>query len=127
MYKNKLLGTYGEKIAVKFLENEGYIILTTNYRCRFGEIDIIAADGDTVAFIEVKTRSSNEYGEPSEAVNYTKQMKIVKTSLHYITNKNLTEYMSRFDIVEISVDVDNKANKIALIKDAFDYSGKLGY
>ena len=127
MYKNKILGSYGEKTAVKFLEDEGYTILATNYRCRFGEIDIIAADGDTVSFIEVKTRSSNIFGEPGEAVNYPKQLKIVKTALHYISNKNLTNYMSRFDIVEIFVDADNKANKIALIKDAFDYSGKLGY
>ncbi len=127
MYKNKFLGMYGEETAVKFLENNGYTILTTNYSCRFGEIDIVAADGDTVAFIEVKTRSSNKFGQPSEAVNYPKQMKIIKTALHYITNKKLTDYMSRFDIVEISVDAYNKASEIVLIRDAFEYSGKLGY
>ncbi len=127
MYKNKSLGIYGEDTAVKYLEANGYTILTTNYRCKMGEIDIIAADGDTIVFIEVKTRSTDKYGQPREFVNYSKQKKIIKTALHYIVNKNLTDYMSRFDIVDILVDNNNSSNVITLIKNAFEYSGKYGY
>ncbi len=127
MNKNKSLGIYGEKTAIKFLESKGYKILTKNYRCKIGEIDIIAADGDTLSFVEVKTRSSDKYGLPGEAVNYNKQIKIVKTALHYITKNRLTKWMSRFDIVEILVNEDNSINSIELLKDAFQYSGNLGY
>jgi putative endonuclease len=127
MYKNKLLGTYGEQTAINYLESQGYIILSTNYRCKLGEIDIIAADGDIIAFIEVKTRRSEKFGQPRESVNYSKQMKIVKTALHYITKKKLTDWMSRFDVVEVFVGSDNTVDSITLIKDAFEYSGNLGY
>lgn len=127
MYKNKLLGTYGEQTAINYLESQGYIILSTNYRCKLGEIDIIAADGDIIAFIEVKTRRSEKFGQPRESVNYSKQMKIVKTALHYITKKKLTDWMSRFDVVEVFVGSDNIVDSITLIKDAFEYSGNLGY
>lgn len=127
MYKNKSLGIYGEKAAIKFLEDEGYKVLAKNYRCKIGEIDIIAADGDTLSFIEVKTRSSNQYGRPCEAVNYNKQIKIVKTALHYINRNNLTQWMSRFDIVEILIETDDRINSINLIKNAFEYNGNLGY
>lgn len=127
MYKNKSLGIYGEKAAIKFLEDEGYKVLARNYRCKIGEIDIIAADGDTLSFIEVKTRSSNQYGRPCEAVNYNKQIKIVKTALHYINRNNLTQWMSRFDIVEILIETDDRINSINLIKNAFEYNGNLGY
>ncbi len=127
MNKNRTLGIYGEDIAVKYLEAKGYAILTTNYRCKMGEIDIIAADGNTIVFIEVKTRSTDKYGQPREFVNHSKQNKIIKTALHYIVNKNLTDYMSRFDIVDILVDKNGRSNNITLIKNAFEYSGKYGY
>jgi putative endonuclease len=128
MYKNKSLGIYGEDTAAKYLEANGYIILTTNYRCKMGEIDIIAADGDTIVFIEVKTRSTDKYGQPREFVNHSKQIKIIKTALHYMVSKKLTDYMSRFDIVDILVDNNNSSNNaITLIKNAFEYSGKYGY
>ncbi|MCK9216573.1 MAG: YraN family protein [Firmicutes bacterium] len=127
MHKNKSLGIYGENLAIEFLENKGYKILAKNYRCKIGEIDIIAADGDTLSFIEVKTRSSNQYGRPCEAVNYNKQIKIVKTALHYINRNNLTQWMSRFDIVEILIETDDRINSINLIQNAFEYNGSLGY
>ncbi len=127
MAGNKVLGDFGEAEAVAHLENEGYIILKKNFRCKLGEIDIIAADGDTLAFIEVKTRSTEKYGKPGEFVNYKKQNKIIKTALQYIVLNNLTDWMSRFDIVEVLVDKDDKVKSISLLKDAFSYSGRLGY
>ncbi len=127
MYNNRSLGAYGEKATIDYLESRGYKILEKNYRCRLGEIDIIAADGDTIAFVEVKTRRSAKFGQPSDSVNYTKQMKIIKTALFYITKRRLTDWMSRFDVVEVLIGIDDDIKSIRLIKNAFEYSGKLGY
>lgn len=123
---NKFLGGIGEKVAEEYLESQGYRIIEKNYKCKLGEIDIIAIDKDIIAFIEVKTRSSDTYGQPGEAVNYHKQKKIVQTALSYISDKKLFNWMSRFDVVEVIIDNDRIVD-INLIKDAFQYSGKYGY
>ncbi|SHJ05325.1 YraN family protein [Lutispora thermophila] len=123
---NRILGEKGEKAAAEYLENKGYRIIERNYKCKLGEIDIIAADNDTIAFIEVKTRSSDNFGQPGEAVNYYKQRKIVQTALSYICDKNLFDWMSRFDVVEVITD-NERIIDINLIKNAFEYSGKYGY
>jgi len=123
---NKLLGEKGEKAAAEYLENNGYHVIERNYKCKLGEIDIIAVDNDTIAFIEVKTRSSDAYGQPGEAVNYHKQKKIIQAALSYISNKKLFDWMSRFDVVEVITDSDRIID-INLIKNAFEYSGKYGY
>ncbi len=127
MAKNKLLGNAGEGIACDHLQKNGYRILERNYRCKLGEIDIIGLDGDTVAFIEVKTRSSDRYGSPSEAVNRGKQGRIVKTALSYMQSKAFFDRMCRFDVIEIIVDGPDALYDIHLIKDAFQYSGRYGY
>jgi len=123
---NKFLGGIGEKAAAEYLESQGYHIIERNYKCKLGEIDIIAADKDTIAFIEVKTRTSDNFGQPGEAVNYHKQKKIAQTALSYISNKKLFNWMSRFDVVEVIIDNDRIID-INLIKDAFQYTGKYGY
>ena len=122
---NKLLGNYGEQLAVDFLEAASYKILERNFSCRLGEIDIIAVKEDTIIFTEVKTRTGETYGTPSQAVNNNKQTKLVKTALFYLNNKNLFDYMSRFDVIEIIMEKD--VYKINHIIDAFQYSGKYGY
>ena len=101
-------------------------MLERNFSCRVGEIDIIAIQDDTVAFIEVKTRSNNKYGLPSEAVSRAKQRKIVKTALYYMQKNRLLDYMCRFDVIEIIVDEEDNY-RINLIRDAFHYSGRYGY
>ncbi|MGE5633481.1 MAG: YraN family protein [Caulobacteraceae bacterium] len=126
MGKNKLLGAYGEDTACKYLENSGYRVLERNFSCRTGEIDIIAAQGDTIVFIEVKTRTSDRFGMPSEAVSTSKQQKLVKTALFYMQSRKLFDYMSRFDVLEVFVDED-LGSRVNLIKDAFQYSGRYGY
>jgi len=123
---NKFLGEIGEKVAAEYLESQGYRIIENNYKCKLGEIDIIAVDKDTIVFIEVKTRSSDTYGQPGEAVNYHKQKKIVQTALSYISSKKLFNWMSRFDVVEVIIDNDRIVD-INLIRDAFQYTGKYGY
>ena len=126
MGRNKVLGAFGESLATEYLTEYGYRVLERNFSCRTGEIDIIAMQEDAVVFIEVKTRSSEKYGLPSEAVSITKQGRMVKTALYYLQKNRLLDYMCRFDVIEIIVDEENN-NHINLIKDAFQYSGKYGY
>lgn len=111
------LGKKGEKLAVKFLKKKGYKVIKQNYKTRIGEIDIIAKDRETLAFIEVKTRESIEYGLPFEAVNRAKKKKIANVALLYL--KKVKEIPPcRFDIVSIYYEHDKP--KFELIKDAFE-------
>ena len=113
------LGQSGEDIAAKFLSKNGYSILTRNYRCRHGEIDIIAKLRDTLVFIEVKTRTSTAYGSPAAAVTLKKQRQISKTALYYLTEHNLFDSPARFDVVSITIGPD-LASQIDIITNAFD-------
>lgn len=125
--KNKLLGKYGEDIVSNYISKNGMSIVKRNYSCKSGEIDIIASQGDTIVFIEVKTRTSEKYGRPSQAVSVSKQRKLIKTALMFMTQKNLFDYSCRFDVVEVNVDKETKSYNITYIKDAFQYTGKYGY
>jgi putative endonuclease len=111
------LGEKGEGVAVKFLRKKGYKIIAQNFKTRIGEIDIIARDGEMLAFIEVKTRESIEYGQPFEAVNRFKKKKIVNVALLYL--KRLKEIPPcRFDVV--SIYYENGRPEVELITDAFE-------
>ncbi|MDD4503383.1 MAG: YraN family protein [Clostridiaceae bacterium] len=126
MGNNKILGVFGESMACEYLSECGYRVLERNFSCRAGEIDIIAVQGGTVVFVEVKTRSSEKYGLPSEAVSKAKQHKIVKTALYYMQKNRLFDYMCRFDVMEVMAGEENN-HQINHIKDAFQYSGRYGY
>ena len=103
MYKKKILGNLGEDIACKFILNKGYEIVERNFYCRQGEIDIIAKDKNEIVFIEVKSRSSIQYGCPSEAVNKQKIRHLYRTAKYYLyKNKYLNNYI-RFDVIEILI------------------------
>jgi len=78
--KNQILGSQGEQAAADFLQQQGYRICARNFRVPVGEIDIIARQGEVLAFVEVKTRHSNRYGTPAQAVNFRKQKKIIQTA-----------------------------------------------
>lgn len=93
-------GAAGEVLAARFLRSKGYTILVSNYRTRFGEIDIIASDGQYIAFVEVKTRSEDSYYAPREAVTEMKQRRIIKTAGIYLRTFP-TDLQPRFDVVEI--------------------------
>lgn len=95
------LGTKGEDIACKYLANQGYIIQKRNFKCKSGEIDIIAKEKNEIVFIEVKTRTSKKYGNPSEAVTETKQKHIKKATEFYIYKHNLENNFIRFDVIEV--------------------------
>lgn len=97
------IGNIGEDIAVKWLiKNKNYIVLDRNYSAGCGEIDIIAKDGETLVFIEVKLRNGIGYGYPAEAVNGNKQKRICKAALRYVQEKyNNDDINMRFDVAEI--------------------------
>jgi putative endonuclease len=114
----KALGIKGETLAVKFLKGEGYRIITRNYKTSFGEIDIIAKDGDTIVFVEVKTRSDEFFGQPFEAVNKRKRQKMKNLALLYL-KKQKEEFPVRFDVLSIFYR-DNGKREIEHIKDAFE-------
>lgn len=109
-------GEKGEKLAVKHLQKNKYKVLETNFHGPEGEIDIIATNGDIIAFVEVKTRNENAIAPPREAVTFSKQNKIKKTAMRYMANSDL---QPRFDIIEVILDKDKKPLKIEHIENAF--------
>ncbi len=94
----KEIGDFGEDAACRYLQKCGMKIAERNFRIRGGEIDIIARDGGTTVFVEVKTRKSSEYGNPSEFVNYRKRQKLIKTALFYLGRDDV---QMRFDVAEV--------------------------
>ena len=116
---NKDIGALGEQISENFLKNLGYKILEVNFRCKCGEIDIIALDNGYICFIEVKTRYGTNFGIPAESVIFSKQKKIYKTAQVYILYKNITNFNFRFDVMEVTLNGDNNDFIVNHIHDAF--------
>ena len=118
-----LLGAAGEAEAARYLEKQGYRIVTQNFRGRFGEIDIIAKDRDVLVFVEVKTRSQGSLGTPEEAVTPRKIARITKAAAEYMAaNERATSDLNvRFDVVGVTS--DGNSIKCSLIKDAFPFEG----
>lgn len=112
------LGRTGEALASKYLRRHGYKIIEQNHKTRSGEIDIIAKNKEVLAFIEVKTRKTLDYGLPQEAVDIRKQRQISRVALEYLARKNIQDVDCRFDIVAITW-LKNQKPQIELIKDAF--------
>jgi putative endonuclease len=111
------VGKAGEEAAVQFLRQHGYRILERNYRCRFGEIDLIARDGRMLAFVEVKTRRSQKYGPAAAAVTLQKQRHLIKASQAYLIQRKKVDELCRFDVVTVAMEA--QLPYIELIKDAF--------
>ncbi len=116
--KTKTLGKRGEDIAAAFLKKKGYKLLFRNYKCSFGEIDIIAKHKKILSFIEVKTRSTKKYGLPQEAVTPAKQTKISRVALEFVQRYKMDNRAARFDVV--SVQYLNDGYEIDLIENAFE-------
>ena len=98
--KNKIVGSCGEDAACEYLKAHGCEIVERNMRTRCGEIDIIARDGGCLVFVEVKTRGSDSFGTPAEAVTYYKRRNIIRAAELYLM-KNPTDSDIRFDVVEV--------------------------
>lgn len=106
-------GQKGEDIAAQYLKKNGYTILQRNYRCHYGEIDIVAKHKTFVVFVEVKSRSSDNFGAPREAVDAFKQKTIVMCATSWLLEHKLTGTAVRFDVVEVT------PQSVNLIEDAF--------
>jgi putative endonuclease len=111
-------GKRGEDLAVVHLQQLGYRILERNYRCPLGEIDIVAKDKDTIVFVEVKSRRTEEFGDPELAVGKTKQRKMTLVSLYYLAQKKDSPVQARFDVVAVKMLRDR--TEVQLIQDAFE-------
>jgi putative endonuclease len=116
--EKKELGKRGEELASRFLRKNRYKILERNYVCKMGEMDIIAQEKDTLVFVEVKTRTSMDFGPPQLAVNPTKQMQLSKVALNFLKEKKREDVKARFDVVAIILRPTGE--EIELIRDAFD-------
>jgi len=114
----KAIGSDGEDLAVRYLTKKGYRIIARNFKTPLGEIDIIAKDGDTLVFLEVKARTSGSFGYPFEAVNDHKRRKIKNVALLFLKRMK-EEPCARFDVLSISFAGDGK-KEITHIKDAFE-------
>jgi putative endonuclease len=109
-------GQAGEDQARRYLEQHGLVLIERNYRCRMGELDLIMRDDEQLVFVEVRSRSNNNYGNPAETVTRYKQNRLIRAAAYYLQRNHLNT-PCRFDIVAIS----NAQNKYQLewIKDAF--------
>lgn len=120
MSKNKKqLGEFGEELATGYLQQHGYEIIDRNYRLKTGEIDIIASHQNDLVFIEVKTRTSLQFGTPASAVTMQKQRQISKVAEEYLLRNKLLDKAARFDVVTVLVHPDGNSN-IEIIANAFE-------
>ncbi|MEE1042862.1 MAG: YraN family protein [Clostridia bacterium] len=116
----KVIGNIGEDEAVKYLKKKGYAIIERNYNVHGGEIDIIAKKDGYIVFVEVKTRTNDDYGGGLEAVNYTKQQRMLKAAQLYLMK--YVDVPARFDVVVVNghmKDKKFKKDKIEHIENAF--------
>jgi len=112
------LGKLGEDLALKEVKRLGYKQITRNYRCRLGEIDLIAKDGNTLVFLEIKTRKARSIGYAKEAVDLRKRRQISKVALAYMKSNSCLDTKARFDVVAVSL--GGGKPEIELIKNAFE-------
>jgi len=120
------LGARGERAAAEFLERLGYRILDRGRRYKFGELDLVALDGETIVFVEVKTRRRDDLASPAEAVDRRKQERLTRAALAYLKRRRLLGRRTRFDIVSIVWSDDASPPNITHLRAAFDAAGSRG-
>lgn len=114
------LGAIGEQAAVALLRRRGYRIRERNVRCPMGELDLVAEEGGTLVFLEVKARSTSEYGEPFEAITPSKQRRLQRLATYYLATRRLLDRPCRFDAVAVIVGPGGRIHHVDLRVDAFD-------
>jgi putative endonuclease len=113
-------GKIGELLAQSFLKKKGYRIIETNYRCAAGEIDIVARQGESLVFIEVRTKTNLNFGSPEESITPAKMAHFERTAMYYQqTHKNLPA-LWRIDLVAVELGVDSQPKRIEIIENAFE-------
>ncbi len=113
-----LEGRLGERVACRYLLRHGFDVLARRYRGRWGEVDIIAFEGSTLVFVEVKTRASREFGDPSEFVDWEKQQSLKAVAADFISRHDLGDWSYRFDIVTVIAPA-RPGQQISLFRNAF--------
>ncbi len=119
----RTFGGAGEEAAEDFLEQLGYVVVARGERDRLGEIDLIAVDGRTVVFVEVKSRRSHEAGHPVEAISDHKQRRMSRLATMFLQRYQLTDCSARFDVVAITWPDESETPQIEHIRNAFDAVG----
>lgn len=117
-------GKLGEKAAQKFLKKRGYRIRETGFRCRYGEIDIVAQRKDYLVFVEVRTRSGPDFGTPEESITHAKKEKLIASAWTYVTSHNNLPPLWRIDVVGIELDDKGKPERIELIENAIEQDSR---
>lgn len=113
---NTKTGNYGEDLACEYLKKKGYAIIERNYRIRGGEIDIVVRDGETLVFVEVKTRYSRDFGPPAESMTFWKIRALLKTAKFYVQKVNWGDKEYRLDFVGVDFADSRENPKIELIR-----------
>ena len=121
LWRREAPGEQGENLACRHLEQKGFEILDRNFRCRSGEVDVVAREGSSTVFVEVKERHGRSHGEGYEAVTFGKRRRLIRAARIYAASHGLTEQPMRFDV--ISVDWNGGAPEIRHDADAFDSDG----
>ena len=124
LFPPRTLGERGEAAAARFLKRQGYAIVERGARAGRGEIDLVAVDGRTVVFVEVKTRTSDAAGLPYEAVDEAKQGRLTRLALVYLKRHGLLEYPARFDVVSVVWPAGERRPQIEHYKNAFEATGR---
>ena len=119
----KSLGQRGEDAATRYLKRRGFRILERGRDSPLGELDIIAVDGRTVVFVEVKTRTTGDAGHPAEAIDATKQRRMTQAALAYLKSKRLLQTAARFDVVAVMWPADARRPAIEYYQNAFEPVG----
>ena len=114
----KDLGDMGERWAREYLQGQGFVILETNYRCRKGEVDIVARERDCLVFVEGRTRSGPECGTPEEAVTPAKQRRLVAVALSYLQSHRSLPPDWRIDVVAVEMDRGGRVARTSLVRNA---------
>ncbi len=118
--ERKELGALGEKLAKDHLKKNGYKLIETNYRCHSGEIDIVARQKDCLVFVEVRTRSTLQYGTPEESLSPTKQKHMIKSAYYYLQNHEKLPENWRIDLVAVELDALGKIKRIEILENVLE-------
>ncbi len=127
LFPSRPLGRRGEAVAARFLRRRGYKIVARGERGDLGELDLVAVDGRTVVFVEVKTRQTDQMGHPGEAVDQRKQARLTRLALAYLKRHRLLEYPARFDVVAVTWPEDRRRPRVEHFPSAFDAQGIDGF
>ena len=124
MDRRQEVGRRGEETARAFLTRRGVRIVVENFVCAAGEIDLIGKDGESLVFIEVKTRTSDTFGPPHLAVHRRKQRQIVRAAQWYLAEQRVKDVACRFDVLAITFPEAGEAARVEWVRDAFPAEGE---